>query len=298
MKILFLLIISINIYASEGMVRLNAFPKKTNFQKINITFEKETISASKNSSSKNDIEQKHTHMTYTYGHKLNSKKFYGISLPFTTSKENEVTTSGATTTSYRSKGLTEPSFLFHHRFNNTLESLKDISLKFTPSLFEKKSGTTNANKAVGGHKLQVKSSWGAIYQEWESRIQLDYTYNFNSKDENLKTGVTTTTEGFYQVLIGIEFQYLISDKWFANFGSGLQLSQDAHLNNSGTAESTRVQLGTGSVGFIGISYKLKTEAYLFKLFRSKNDFFVEAPSSNFKGDFTKTFLAFDYIKSF
>ena len=263
--------------------------------------EENMITANQDNTTKRDIDDYHQSYILSYGKKLSHDDFFLISLPFTISDENGVKYNGDHSLTYHSRGFSEPTLAYYKRYktpNEENEYIKNFSIAFTPSLFEKHSGTIRGNKAVGGHLIQLKGSSGALYKEWEARILSEFHYFFINKDHNLKTNATYTKTSFYQVLLGVEIQYKYNDHWYFNTGSGVQHIQDAYIDSSEEEKDTRVQLGTGSIGYFGFTYRSFNDVYKLKIFRAKNDFFVEGTTSNFRGEYTKFLISFDYLKEF
>jgi len=297
----FFLISPISLVFSSELQSLNTFTKATQIFTFKVLLEENNIRASQDNVSKNEINDFHQSYVIGYGKKLPHNDFVMISLPFIKSEENGVKYNGDHSLVYHSKGFTEPTIAYFKRYktpNKDNEYIKDFSVAFTPSLFEKKSGTIEANKATGGHILQLKGSSGALYKIWEARLISEFHYFFHNKDHNLKTNTTYTKTPFYQALFGIEIQYKYSDHWYFNTGSGIQIIQDAYTNSSEEEKDTLIQLGTGSVGYFGFTYRLRDDVYKMKVFRAKNDFFVEGTTSNFRGEYTKFLIAFDYLTEF
>jgi hypothetical protein len=303
MKIITLFIFTLPLFgfAKKDLHYLNAYPKTQNFFNMALVLENSIIDAKKSNSSHQDLEDDHLRLIYTFGHSLSVNEYLTIAVSFINSYENEIKSGSEVGNNYRSKGFREPTFGYNKRLVENHDKDKSISqfgIKFTPSLIDKKSGTKKANRVVGGHILNLHASKGAIYTRWEAKVLGNYTYFFPSKDQNLNSGSTYTRDSYYEIILGIEIQYALNDKWYINSGSGIMLTHDTQINNSDTDEDTQIQLGTGSIGYLGMTYKEPDHLYRFKIFRSKNDFFVEGKNNNFEGSFNKFYLAFDYTKQF
>lgn len=295
--IFILLLLPVMTYANTEIENLNSFTQASKVFNFEFRLEESKIEAEKVNAKDVNIRDDHRSYIFSYAQRINQSSFLVISVPYIISTENEIKSNGEPGSSYHSRGIQEPTIKYFKRYktpNEKNEFIKDFGISVTPSLCEKHSGTKNANKAIGGHVVKLLASSGALYQKWEARALAEYTQYFASKDVNKKMDSTFYKSGYYQLVTAIEIQYKYTDKWYINFGSGLQLTQDAFIKGSEAEGDTRVQFGSGSLAFVGTTFKNKKGTYKAKIYRAKNDFFIESPTANFKGDFNKYYLSLEY----
>ena len=232
----------------------------------------------------------------TYGHMLKGGHFLELSLPYMYFSATELTANGSLGDVHNSQGIREPEVKFVHAKSEN-GSVYNWGVSFIPSLFERKVASEDSNQFIGGHEISIFGKRGAIYKKWEGSWIGSLKKFFERKEENLDSNVTYISSEFYRIATGLEFQYRYTPKCLIGFYVGMQFTESYSIKSSTHSKDNHIQLGTGADVNVSLKYlQQKDSIYSLALSRTKNDYFVDGETANFRGTYKRYSLSFSYLK--
>lgn len=299
MKLIILFLVSTSLFAREGLYLLNSFPDSERFVELGIDQKSYEIDVDELTSSSYSEVDKEISLTALYGLKLNEKSYATISIPYTHTEENSLRYGSARKNNYVFSGFREPRVAYARRLSHKKtdgDYYTDMQVGLRPGIFQRKTGSDDANNWSGSTVADLEFSTGALYEKYEARIRGKYEYYSWSRGENLNAGKDYTTAPYYVATVFLDLQYLRDESWLFFLGSGVSFTSDYDIKTS-SAKST-IQQGTGSTGEIGSKYLLQDSFYTLKLTFQRNDYFTSShENGNFQGGFTMTGFNFAWTKS-
>lgn len=284
-----LFLISFSATAREGLHYLNYFPLTESFIRAGTELNKIRIEVDDVDAGKFQETDSFANFFVSYGKKIDQNSYASIEFPFIYREENPLRFGTASDDPYISRGIREPKLSYARRLSHQVSDgdyFTDIEAGLIPGIFQKKTGSPNANGASGATILNLQISTGALYDKYEAKVRGEYEYQSWHKFENLDEAEEFKVAPAYRLLTGLDLQYQHSEVWLFSIGSAIAFASDYDVKVQGDAAT--IQQGTASIGELGLKYLFK-DSFIWAKFRYQaNDYFTTSKTrGNNRGDYVQ-----------